>query len=366
MSNFGNRSTASATKGSSDKWRDNASALAVIYAMLEQGITFSTFLEGDQKFLEPVLDTMYKRELLDIVDGKYTVLPRGTALRDRMVAMFHQTTQFEVFGAVEIDAELDRDMLRPDNEALVNDEVDDPRFHDGPNAIDMRLAMMAFVVERLKHEGKLSGDFDPHLVVFIQQLGEGLLRADDFWYRLRSGEVFASIDRIVQAAYDWRSMREGDEQGSIDAMNNLYQAGMAQQRKLDGDVCGGCGIPLGMFAYYEEREGRHLKQCPNPGCKRRFPPPSNAASGDYECPKCQGAIHHTDDQCRSCGAVIGWNQPEGSVSTTTTVDHEVEEVYEPVLVWGGGWYGYTPVYYDPYEPLLIGAACGLALGVILY
>ncbi len=344
-----------------DKWRENAQALAILYGMLEKGLKFSTLLEGDHKFLEPIFETMFRRELLGIEGGHYMVIRRGIELRDRMVAMFHQTVQFEVFGAVNIDAQLSDDMVNPEKPWLVHDDLDDPRFHDGPNTVDMRLAMMTFITERLKDDGKLNGDFDPYLIVFMQRLADGKFGVDDYWYHLRSGEIFTEVERVVQSAYQWRSIAQGNEVAGALVMRNLYQAGMCQQRKLEGEVCSRCDTHLGMFIYYAEQERRRLDHCPNPECNRLFPPPSNIASGDFQCPLCHGAIHPTDHQCRTCDAVINWNQPEGSVHTTTV--HE--EVYEPVVVWSGGYYGYTPYYYDPIDPFLVGAACGLTLGLIL-
>lgn len=356
-------STAAKQQTTDSGWRNTVTALAVLYEMLEKGTKFNTLFEGeDDKFAEPIINMMFDRDYVALDGSDYVVTKHGRELRDRMVAMYNQALQFEVFGAVVIDAPLDPGMRREDNEALVCDDVDDPRFHDGPQAIDMRLAVMAYIVEQLKDRGRLNGDFNPYVLVFIQKLGEGALAADDFWFRLRSGDMFTEIEAIVDSAYRWRSMDPSSEENAANAMFNLYQAGMAQARKLQGDVCSNCELPLGMYAYYAERDGRKLDACPR--CKHRFAPPSaGVPSGDYDCPKCGNTtLCRTDTSCGGCGAVINWRLPEGSVETGMQATDEV--VYEPIVVWDG-YYGYTPYYYDPIDPFLAGAACALVFDAIL-
>ncbi len=339
------------------RWRETASVMTILYAMVEWDTIFSTVFDKDHKHLEPILQMMHQRELVGIKHGRFVVLPRGEQLRDRMVGMYHQAEQFEVFGAVRMDLVLPDDVVNSEQLWLVKDHLYDPRFQDGPGAIDMRLAMMSFITERLRHNGLLCADFDPHIVVFMQKLMHE--SCNDDMSKIRFDQICLEVERVIDGAYQWRSMVPGEETVAATAMRNLYQAGMAQHRKLEGKVCNSCEMPLAMFDYHLSREGRQLDRCPNPDCGRDFTVVVNGALGDYECPKCRGEMHRHDHMCRTCHAVIGWNGPRA------TIDPSCEDGCEPLVIWRSGYCGYTPHVFDPIDPFVVGTACCLILRAML-
>lgn len=352
---------------SKSPWRDRVTTLTVLYMMLERGETFSTLLEGDKKFVEPTLDRMYRNGYLTISGAEYAVTPKGQKLRDSMVALYDQALQFEIFGAVNIDAPNDPNDAHPEMPGLVVDNIYDPRFKEGPNSVDMRLAMLDFLGETLVEQ--LGGKkIDPYVIVFMQKLADGELQAKDFWYKLRSGEFFGQIEQIVDSAYNWRSASE-DENEARAFMRTMYQAGLCEERKRSGDECGQCGTVLGMFDYHEQQAGRKLTECPNPDCKRKLAVGGEPIGTEYQCPNCGGGIHRSDRSCAHCNAVVNFHGVPGSVSTETTVETEV--TYEPLLLWSAYPVGYMPCYhyYDPFDPFAVGMVagfgCGLAFEILI-
>jgi hypothetical protein len=240
----------------------------------------------------------------------------------------------------------------------VFDHVYDPRFlppeseaeADELGTEDMRLAVMSYIAMKMAESD------------------EGKLKDDNIWFDLKLGAPFSEVEEIVEAAYKYTDVSDDDEEID-DVMQNIYTAGMLEQRKRDGYECSKCGIPLSVFEMNAKEDSEELTQCPNPDCKEDFQPPEPPPGTEmFECPSCHQDIAHTQNYCIECGARIDWSLPQGSVHTETeTVTEYVDDGYGYGgydYAWGG-YYGYSPYgYYDPYDPFVDMLAFGVLCAVI--
>ncbi len=350
-------------------WKDRIMFMAVLYAMLEQGKTFSTLLEGEDAFLEPVLDEMFKRELVDIDARRnaYVVTKKGEELRTGMVGMYDQLLKFEIFGSVNQGLALAVPNQAPEEDPnAVYDNILDPRFVDVPGTSeDLRLAMLNWLGTAMTEQ--LGGkQVDPYQVVFLQKLRAGQYKGPDFWFHLRTGTVFDQIQGIVDKAVKWTQLAATPEEAHA-VMNAVYTAGMIEQRKRDGQRCT-CGAYLAMYEYWAQKEGKTFDMCPC--CQGSFNPIAPTEQAGQECPNCGTDIFPNQRSCTGCGAKIDRRLKAGTVRTDTTVTTETDYVaasyYWP---WSGSYvsYGYSPpiVYYDPWNPVADALAFGLICGLLL-
>lgn len=352
-------------------WRDEAIQLAVLYRLLECGEVIPVFTAGtDYAFIEQHLDRMHLRDLLRIDGTKWVVTKKGKETFATLVKMYDQVIKFEVFSAVNLVRELGSEecqVAADDASAeekwrtslLVLDYVYDPRFQPSRDAEDLRLAMITFMAESMQQRGELANGLDPHRVVFIQKLIDGKLRSKTFWADLRT-KFLTEIDEIVTSAYAWRDIANTEDQAAV-VMEQLYRAGMLEQRKRDGNECSRCKIPLAVFALLAKEDGQPFDQCPNPECQASFAPPPAAETGTrFECPNCRASIGLGQRYC-TCGARVDFSLPPGTVETSTV---ETTEVVEE-LAWGyDTYYTYEVVpygYYTPWNPWAdVAAFCILA------
>lgn len=345
-------------------WKSTALALAVIYAISERNEVYGMFMkEGDHRFLEDVLTEMFKQDLLDIVEdpkvgSRYELTDKGRELRDKMLGLYDQSLQFSVFATFTPDLDLPQEEQDPENPAQAHMGMYDRRFVESAQSIDFRLAMITFIGEMAKREGHTELDVDPHLIVFMQQLCDGLVDTPEGWTKLGDETVFRKIETIVRSAYKWQSFAR-NEDDAIAGLQQVYTAGMQERLKRLGHECARCKTPLGAF----EAEATHLHHCPNPNCEAPFnaerAPPSRH-NQELQCPRCSTKVHAFDDHCSGCHAVINTALPPGTVEHSTTVVHQ----HAPHIAWDD-YYGYEPVYYNPYDPFLA-LAGGVAFGLVLY
>lgn len=323
-------------------WKENIASLSILYAIKEQGKIVSVLLEGDDVFLEPILDSMSKKGLLDISPtNTYVVTKEGEALRGKMVAMYDQLLKFELFGAVNTTLSLTADQS-PDGDggSAVFDDILDPRFTESPDSEDLRLAMLDWYSQSA--EEQLKGQaVDPYQVVFMQRLRAGYYKGDDFWFKLRAGVVYLEVQKIVDTAVKWQDLGKDINESSA-VMNAIYTNGMSEQIKRAGDRCE-CGAYLGMFDYYAHKEGKTLDVCPN--CDKSYSPPQPPPGAGESCPNCSSDIQPQWRKCHGCGAKIDRSMAAGSVEEVTTSTTYTETVYDPYYSpWGGSYmsYGYYP------------------------
>ncbi len=328
-------------------WRDNAMVLALLYLIEEQGKRFSTALDSEQRFLDDPLTQMYQRDLLEIDgDATYVITDKGRKVLEKMVAMYDQVRQFEVFAAFNLEDVLPEGERNKEDPNRPHDNLYDLRFKRRSDSVDMRLAVMTFISETMPSEIKVE-KADPFLIVFMQQVADGRLAADDFLPRLRDKSVFTEVEAIVNSAYRWQSAGDTVEE-STERMHAIYTAGMVERLKREGQECAKCRMPLAVFEEIAKSEGEGpLQECPDPECRCSFAgrPPAAAtvtAEVDGTCPRCGEPIRPTHAFCRGCHAEVDRTLRPGAVEAETEVwTHE---------------YVLEPVYYDPFDPFLVGTA----------
>lgn len=348
-------------------WREDLMGLVLIYRMLECGDQIPINTDGtDYSFVEGTLQDLYNSELICVSKDQMYWEPTQKAadLRNRMVQIYDQLLQFEIFGSINLNMDLPEDMS--DDGAYVFDQHYDPRFEEPKdkwqaeewNTQDLRLTMIDFLHYNMKNEDDFSGEpeLNKHRIVFFQMLSDGEFNGDVL-FDLRLGKPFDHIEEIVKTAYPWTALSDDADEAEA-MMRSIYTAGMLERRKRDGHECSGCGIPLSVFELNEKENGRFLTQCPNPDCGLSFIPPE--PEGDiFECPNCNSNVGTGDHQCRGCGAALDFSMSPGSIVEETT--EEVEE--EPV--WHDPYYDYTPYgWYNPYDPYYDIMAFGVVCAVL--
>jgi len=352
------------------EWWRNCVYLAVLYRVAEFGqkMEIIHLNHQDGQFVEPILMQMHRDNLLELAgDGlHWSVATKGRELLGKMVALTDRLMQFEIFNGVRLYRALEDHERGENNPNLVWDNIYDPRLvkpgENDPQATDMRIAMIEFL-GMIHPEGSVQ--IDPHVVVFIQKLIDRELRGDDFWFQLRVGSYFQTIEQIVTSAYRLENllrppMNLNQDQATV-IMQDLYTAGMLEQRKRDGEECGNCHTPLAVYEAEARANDEQLTRCPNPECQASFERPPEPEP-EYECPNCGAGVHHNQRKCRGCGAHLNFNLPQGTIQDETV--HETTYVTEVVEtpVWGYGYdyYGYVPIgYYDPYNPVDVFATAAL-------
>jgi len=340
-------------------WKHEMAGLTVLYrlAIVKQEIPIAT-TETDFTFIEPLLDKMYRKGLIDQQDQmRWAITEKGAAVIRAAIQIYDHLLKFEIFGKVDIGRALTAEEANPNAPNQVFDNLYDPRLGnpqapDEPGAWeDLRLGVMTFLHET----GEGSGTVDLYRVVFVQKLAAGQLWSPTFWVDLRLGTVFAEIEMIVETAVKWREVAETEEV-AVAAMRSLYTAGMIEQRKRDGRECSGCGTPLAIYQAMANEAGQPFNTCPNPNCGASFGSPPG--DGGLECPRCHAGLAPSQRIC-VCGAHLDYSLPPGTIREQTVTD-TVEEV---VPAWGA--------YYDPlfvpygyYDPWAWTVTDALAFGVV--
>jgi hypothetical protein len=340
-------------------WKHEMAGLAVLYrlAIVKQEIPMVT-TGSDLAFIEPLLDEMYRKGLIDQQDDvRWMMTDKGAAVIRTAIQMYDHLLKFDIFAKVDLGRPLGADEANPSSPTQVFDNLYDPRFGnpdagDEPGAWeDMRLAVMAF----LQETGGGGGALEPHRIVFVQKLAAGQLWSPTFWIDLRLGTVFEELEEIVASAVKWRDVA-GSEEDAAAAMRTVYTAGMIEQRKRDGRECSTCGTPLAIYQAMANEAGQPLEGCPNPSCGASFGPPPSG--GGLECPRCHAGLEPSQRIC-SCGAHLDYSLPPGTIREET-----VEETVEEVVPAWGSYYDPMFVPYGYYDPWAWTVTDAVAFGVV--
>jgi hypothetical protein len=326
--------------------------------MLECDETIPVITSGTAyEFVEEELENLAAKELTGIDEeaATYYITDKGKGVCRQLLGMYDQVMKFEVFSSVNIAQTLEDEDT--DDEGNLHPQLYDPRFQRPGSIVereelgteDIRIAMMDFLATEVDTENPL----DPHRIVFLQMLSTGKLKNDNIWFDLNLGTTFDKIKEIVEFAYQWRDAAD-DEEDARQIMIAIYTAGMLEQRKRDGQECSECGAPLAIFEMWAKEDGKTLDDCPNPECDCTFKPPPP----DYECPACGAGVVNGQTVC-SCGAILDFSLPPGTIQTEVV---EEEVVDEPI--WSHN-YDYVPYgYYDPYDPFVDAVAFGLMCAIL--
>lgn len=311
----------------------------------------------DQQFVDDLVNKMNQEGLLHDPDGDgigLSLTDKGRRVMSQAVSMFDRTRQFQIFARVKF-VDLEEGTVNDEGELF--DDLLDPRFGmpDEPvsdNTIDLRLAMIAFQADDHPDGPQ---EYDPWVIVFLQNMFNGDFERPDFWQNLRVGRSWEQIRDAVRTAKTWQSMAD-DEDTAREVMRNLYKWGMKELQKREGEVCS-CGAYLAIFAADPEcnidgrkiNVGGRLTHCPV--CEKEFgDPPDQNIIGN--CPRCQADIRRGQRVC-TCGAQIDASLPPGTIQQEPdrVTEHTVTTYDTAPAVWGHpyGYYGYTPIgYYDPW------------------
>jgi hypothetical protein len=342
-----------------EPWKREMAGLAVLYrlAIVKQEIPIAT-IGTDFTFIDPLLDEMYRKGLIDQQDQLcWTMTEKGAAVIRTAIQTYDHLLKFEIFAKVDLGRTLTDQEANPGSPNQVFDNIYDPRFGNpqAPDELgaweDMRLAVMTFLQETVENGAPI----ELHRVVFMQKLAAGQLWSPSFWGDLRLGTVFEEIEMIVDTTIKWREVADTVEDCAL-AMRTLYTAGMVEQRKRDGRECSNCGTPLAIYQAIANEAGQPLTGCPNPSCGSSFGSPPG--DGGLECPRCHAALDPSQRIC-GCGAHLDYSLPPGTIHEKTVSD-TVEEV---VPAWGT-YYDSLFVPYGYYDPRAWTMADAVAFGVV--
>jgi hypothetical protein len=342
-------------------WKQEMLWLTILYRIAERKEQIPVInTDTDYSFIDVDLNDMVTKELLSVNtdSGFFDITEKGKVVCQNLLAIYDHLLKFEIFSIVNVALTLDED--ETDDEGIPLNHIYDRRFQevkedeiDELGSEDLRLAMIQFLAEEMDDEENPL-KLDPHRVVFVQRLSKGLLNKKDIWFDFQLETVYNTVDEIVSSAYKWTDVAETKEDARS-IMQAIYTAGMLEQRKRDGLECSECGIPLALFESDAKDNGETLEECPNPDCGASFAPPPP----EFECPACGAGIYGGQQVC-SCGALIDFGLPSGTVTTETTE----ETVYEEEPIWTDT-YGYVPYgYYDPYDPFVNALAFGVVCSVL--
>ena len=340
-------------------WQKEMLAITVAYRMVECGDRIPMLAMGTKwERLEETIQQMYNLNLIEPSKDcqKWVLSGDGRQLLKRICGMIDAGLNFEIFGIYNFEAVVDDEWWHADGNKL-KDNIWDPRFNpavDGHKE-DLRIAMMMWMSETLKREGKIEDGVDPRRIIYLRHLANGEFRdsTDDFLDPSNIKRRFQEVEDIVRSAYKWQDLVPDNEDEAFKAASAIYSFGMIQLRKEEGPSCSGCATPLAMFG--------DITECPEChkvfGEKRKKPQNQD----EYECPKCESVVHREESRCGGCGARLNFSLPEGTVKETTT---EYREYYASAPM--GTYYGYIPCgWYDPWNPVVNAAAFGVLCGAIL-
>lgn len=312
-------------------WRDDVTALSALYLLIEKRMAAKAKDDGTPQAL--LLRRMGQSGLVADVDGRWESTNKGEESMRRAIAAQDVLRQAEIFARVDVTRVIGPDETDPKDSRQVRPEIWDPRFAEGNQGFDLRLAVLEWLSDSVG-QGK---EFSPQKTVFLQRLGAGLVDVHKFWDDQAS--TFREIEAVTSSAYEIDDLQPGDPAVSRGIMAAVYAAGQLEQQKRDGSCCGGCQVPLLMFEREAEKAGQELSSCP---CCARVFPPADGSSGDMACPNCSERVYDGDRQCGGCCALLDFSLPAGTVVT------ETEAVTE--TVWSSG-YGYVSYgWLDPWDP----------------
>lgn len=221
----------------STHWKEEMIYATVIYRMAELGELIPYVTVGtDFEFIDAELHEMSRKGLLksELIQDEmqWQVTEKGLDLRNRLIQMFDQLINFEIFSNVNLAIDVPDDFF--DESGDIRADELDPRFyipqcHDDADAWqteDLRLAMVEYMAQGM---GKV---LSSHRIVFLQMLIDGRLRDQNIWVDLKLSRPFNEIEEIVESAYKWTETADSVSDAA-DTMKGIYAAGMLEQRKRD-------------------------------------------------------------------------------------------------------------------------------------
>jgi len=197
--------------------------LFLLEQMGAQGRTYPVFLEGDQTYLEPILEWLMSRGDVSIVNNDhYAISPQGRRTLKQFAERYLEFLRFfDVFCAVDLGSgefAFSHYFEFPHDEAWQQYLAED-RWED------LRVAVA-------RHRG-----IDPVEIVFMSFLQEGRLgsSAEGWQFDLILGSLWDEIVRIVETALSADDLGYEDEQGVVsgdDVLRDVIVQGTTLMQEL--------------------------------------------------------------------------------------------------------------------------------------
>ena len=279
---------------------------AVLYRICQHDERLSVLTDGTPyAFVDGLLQQLHNNGELAILDAYWVATDAGRTVLERQMSMYQRAEALEVFATVNLHYDVPRELLADPRSAVVLDEVYDPRFEESGDSVDLRIAMIAFLHQSGATNKEIIG-IDPHSLVFVQMLEDGLLDGDFSWFDLSLGTPQQEIEAIVDSAIKWTDVATSTKLAK-QKMKLLFEAGKLETVRRQGYECSNCGAPLAVVEDRARRSGRDTDGCP--ACGAALSAPVTI----YECPNCGSDVDEDSAACRGCGARIDFNLPEGTI-----------------------------------------------------
>lgn len=278
---------------------------------------------------------------------------KGIAVIRKMCELLDFGNRFQIFEAVNLQADMSGVQWNDEDDMLVDHGVYDPIF--GPYGAvgepwsDYRLMVVDWLAthapEGTEGADQIPDDFAERWVFLTKLVKNSFdgatFGSESFWRKLAVGELFGQVEEIITHEWSWKKLADTEEE-SARQMAYFYARGALEVRKRDGDQCPKCATPLRVYDDFLP-DDESVDSCPK--CGESF--------DNYEVTDDDNPFEPEDGR---------W-EPDEEMVTETIV---TTETYDD--------YGYDPIYYayyyDPFEPyvdgVIVGACAGFALGAFLY
>lgn len=196
-----------------DEMKQQFAGLILLDRIISQSnYIHASFMEKDDDLLEPILDVLTNRELVEINENNYyAATEKGQKLYQTLLdQQLSYATHFDIYSHVDLEegsfADKEQDLL------------DDARWED------LRVAVAEFK------------GIDPYRMVFLAMLSdESFFDSSDWRFRLAMGNLFEELEEVVQTQVGEDDLAYEDEEGLVSGHEVLEDvicqgAEMNQQR----------------------------------------------------------------------------------------------------------------------------------------
>lgn len=189
-------------------------AIVVLDKIIKKNRCFSTLLEGDDVYLEELLDFLVDKDILQLQldEGQYTVTAKGQNLYKNFRERYRDYLRiFDVFCAVDLDQGVfGFEKIFDYSDDIFIDYINEDRF------VDLRVTVCEF---------KNMQQINVFEIIFISFLMEKRFREprdrsnvmglESWQYQCSSGSIFTEIVAICNASPHYDELGYEDEQGRV-------------------------------------------------------------------------------------------------------------------------------------------------------
>ena len=210
------------------------SAIVVLDKMIKKNRPFCTLLEGDDTYLEQLLDFLVDKEILelDLEKGEYVATQKGNNLYKNFLRRYKEyLTIFDIFCAVDLDeGSFGFEKYFDYSEEIFLNFINEDRF------VDLRVTVCEF---------KKMQTLSIYEIVFISFLLEKRFReprdrsnvmgTDSWQYQCYSGQIFEEIVQICNGAPHFNELGYEDNQGRVsghDVLCDVIEQGTQLAREI--------------------------------------------------------------------------------------------------------------------------------------